>query len=64
MATYFYPEEFQDIPKSQKKQTKSPKAGPSKLTLNFILGYGAALTVIKSAKIGNMKILLNWKKFI
>ncbi len=59
MAKYFYPEEFQDIPKSPKKQPISPKAGPSKLTLNFIIGYGAALTVMKSAKIGNMKILLN-----
>ena len=59
MAKYFYPDEFQDFPKSQKKHTTRPKTGPSKMTLNFILGYGAALTVIKSAKIGNMKILLN-----
>lgn len=59
MAKYLYPEEFQDFPKSQKKHTISPKAGPSKMTLSFILGYGAALIVIKSAKIGSIKILLN-----
>lgn len=59
MAKYIYPEEFQDFPKSQKKQAICPKVGPSKMTLNFILGYGAALMVIKSAKIGKMKILLN-----
>lgn len=59
MAKYFYPEEFQDFPKSQKKHTIYPQKGPSKLTLNFIIGYGAALTVLKSAKIGSMKILLN-----
>ena len=60
MANYFYSEEFQDFPKSQKKQ-KAPKhdIGPSQLTLKFVIGYGAALSVIKSSKIGKMNILLN-----
>ena len=59
MAKYFYPEEFQDIPKSQKKKTSHPNEGPSKMTLNFLFGYGAALSVLNSAKIGKMNILLN-----
>lgn len=57
MANYFYSEEFQDLSKSQK--TKALNLGPSKMTINFILGYGAALKVMKSSKIGNMKILMN-----
>jgi hypothetical protein len=60
MTNHFYPEEFQDFPKSQKKQEIKPKiAEPSKLTLQFILGYGAALSVFKTHTIGNMKILMN-----
>lgn len=59
MANYFYSEEFQDFPKSEKKPPPKLKLGPSKMTMKFILGYGAALSVIKSAQIGNIKILLN-----
>ena len=59
MANYLYSEEFQDFPKSQKRQAPKYNIGPSQLTLKFVIGYGAALTVIKSSKIGNMKILLN-----
>ena len=60
MTNYFYPEEFKDIPKSQRKQdTKPCLAGPSIITMKIILGYGAALKVIKSETIGNVKILLN-----
>ena len=60
MANYVYPEEFQDLPKSEPKEyTRLTGIGPSPLTMKLILGYGAALKVIKSRKIGNMKILLN-----
>ena len=59
MANYFYSEEFQDLSKSQKKQALKLNLGPSKMTIKFILGYGAALKVIKSSKIGAMKILMN-----
>ncbi len=60
MAKYVYPEEFQDFPRSEKKECIKPThMGPSQMTLKFIIGYGAALKVIKSSKLGNMKILLN-----
>ena len=59
MANYFYPEERQDFPKHKKTQPAKHSKGPSELTLKFILGYGAALTVVKSNKIGNIKILMN-----
>jgi hypothetical protein len=60
MTNYFYPEDFQDLSKSQKKYDPKPRlAVPSELTMKFILGYGAALSVIKTNTIGNAKILLN-----
>lgn len=59
MANYFYPEEFQDFPDSKKINAGSKAAGPSKMTLHFIMGYGAALSIMKSKTIGNIKILLN-----
>lgn len=59
MAKYVYPEEFQDLPSEKKECIKPSHMGPSQMTLKFIVGYGAALKVIKSSKIGNMKILLN-----
>jgi hypothetical protein len=60
MTNYVYPEEFQDLPKNKNKAFVKPvPVGPSPMTMKFILGYGAALSVIKSNKIGNLKILLN-----
>ena len=60
MTNYFYSEEFQDFTKSQKKQDTKPRFnGPSKLTMKFILGYGSALSVIKTQSIGSTKIMLN-----
>ena len=60
MTNYFYSEEFKNFPKSQKKQDAKPSpSGPSKLTIQFILGYGAALSVIRTESLGQMKILLN-----
>ena len=60
MTNYFYSEEFKDLPKSQKKKEIKPAViGPSKIALQFILGYGAALSIIKTEYLGNMKILLN-----
>jgi hypothetical protein len=60
MTNYFYPEDFQDLSKSQKKHDLKPRLSvPSELTMKFILGYGAALSVIKTNTIGSTKILLN-----
>ena len=59
MAKYFYPEELQDFPKSKNTKPAKHRIGPSELTIKFIMGYGAALTVLKSKKIGNIKILMN-----
>lgn len=59
MTNYFYSEEFKDFPKSQKQQQKLQYTKPSKLSLQFVLGYGAALRVLKSRSIGNMKVLMN-----
>jgi hypothetical protein len=60
MTNYLYSEEFQDLLKSQKKQDiKLRLAGPSAFTMKFIMGYGAALSVIKTTSIGSTKILLN-----
>ncbi len=60
MASKVYSEEFQDLPKNKIRAHVKPNlSGPSQMTIKFILGYGAALTVIKSKKIGDMKILLN-----
>lgn len=60
MTNYFYSEEFQEIPKSKKTHVIKPNPiKPSMMSLKFILGYGAALSVIKLESIGNLKILLN-----
>lgn len=60
MTNYFYSDEFKDFPKSQKQlKPKYHITQPSKLTIQFVLGYGAALSVIKSRSIGSMKILMN-----
>jgi hypothetical protein len=60
MTNYFYSEEFQDFPKSKKQQnTKQSQLSPSHFTMSFVLGYSAALSVIKSKSIGNLKILMN-----
>lgn len=60
MQNYFYSEEFQDLSKNKKQHGKKPACqGPSEMTMKFILGYGAALSVIKTNCIGNMKILMN-----
>ncbi len=61
MIKYFTPEESKDLPKDQKisSQIKPSKLRPSKLTMNFIFGYAAALKVIKTDSLGSMNILLN-----
>jgi len=60
MTNYFYSEEFQDFPKSKKQRnTKQSHPLPSHFTMSFIIGYGAALSIIKSKSIGNLKILMN-----
>lgn len=60
MRNYLYPEDYQDLSKSQKKHDRKPRRyGPSILTMKFIMGYGAALSVIKTNTIGETRILLN-----
>ncbi|MCF6171737.1 MAG: hypothetical protein L3J66_12230 [Bacteroidales bacterium] len=58
---YFTPEETRDIPKS-KKIKKSPAitgCKPSPLAMQFVFGYAAALTVLKTKSLGSLKVLLN-----
>ena len=61
MINHFTPEESQDFLKSKKITTtvyqNSPK--PSASALNFVFGYSAALTILKTMNFGNVKILLN-----
>lgn len=61
MTDYSTPDESQDFLRSRITTDnvfqKLPK--PSELTMNFILGYSAALTILKTARFGNVKILLN-----
>lgn len=60
MTNYFYSEESKEFTKHQKQpDLKLAKLGPSTLTMKFILGYGAALSVIKSKSIGTVEFLLN-----
>lgn len=62
MANEIYFENYQDFPKHKDKHDEAkpilPK-GPSKMTMIFILGYGAALSIMKTKKYGNIKLLLN-----
>jgi len=61
MISQFTPEDSQDFLKDKKIITTSlqyaPK--PSALTLRFVYGYSAALTILKTINIGNVKIMLN-----
>lgn len=61
MIKYFTPEESKDLPKNQKisSNIKNKMCQPSKLTMNFVFGYAAALKVIKTDSLGSMNILLN-----
>jgi hypothetical protein len=61
MIKYFTPEESKDIPHNQTVKNSIEQTGcqPSKLTMNFVMGYAAALKVVKTNSIGNMNILLN-----
>jgi hypothetical protein len=61
MIKYFTPEESKDLPNNQKinNHIKQTNCQPSKLTLNFVFGYAAALKVIKTDSLGSMNILLN-----
>ena len=63
MTNYLYSEESKDFTKRQKQpDLKLAIPGPSKMSMKFILGYSAALRVIKSKSIGKMEFLLNWSK--
>lgn len=60
MINYPYSKDSKDFIKHQKQpDLKQAIPEPSKMTMKFILGYGAALSVIKSKSIGKMEILLN-----
>jgi hypothetical protein len=61
MIKYFTPKESKDSPKNQKPAGNNNQSGfgPSKLTMSMILGYSAALKVIKTNTLGNLDILLN-----
>jgi len=60
MTNYLYSEDSKDFTKHQKQpELKSASPGPSKMSLNFILGYGAALSILKTTKFGKFEFLLN-----
>jgi hypothetical protein len=61
MMNYFTPEETQDYPK-KKKIIKAPAitgCKPSPMALQFVFGYAAALSILKTESLGNVNILLN-----
>jgi hypothetical protein len=61
MMNYFTPEEKQDYSKKKKVKKAPAVTGckPSPLALQFVFGYAAALTILKTKSIGNLNILLN-----
>lgn len=60
MMNYLYSENSKDFTKHQKQpDLKSAIPGPSQMTMKFILGYGAALRVLKSQSLGKLELLLN-----
>jgi len=61
MMNYFTPEETQDYP-NKKKIKKAPAVTgckPSPLALQFVFGYAAALTVLKTKSLGDLTFLVN-----
>ena len=60
MTNFFTPNEFQDLKKQKApKQSTLSDMKPSVFTLNVIMGYSAALQVLKSKKFGDLGILNN-----
>ncbi len=61
MINYFTPEETRDFPKSKKNQEGQVfnHRGPSSLALQFVFGYAAALNIVKTKSLGNLKLLVN-----
>lgn len=55
--TRFTPKEHQDSQITKLKGTTCRT--PSKLTINFIMGYAAALTVLETKSLGFTKFLIN-----
>mgnify|MGYP006935330992 CR=1 FL=1 len=61
MTNFFTPDEFQEI-KNEKTSLLSVKQKqymPSTYSMKVILGYSAALKVIKTKEIGEFEILIN-----
>lgn len=61
MTNFFTPNEFQDLKKQKTPHKVASVSGlkPSVLTMKVILGYNAALEVLKSKNYGNIGILIN-----
>lgn len=60
MINHFYSEDSKDFTKHQKQpDLKSADLGPSLMAMKFILGYSAALSVLKSKSLGKLELLLN-----
>ena len=61
MINHFTPKELQDFLKSNNVSTKVSQNSltPSASALNFVFGYAAALTILKTMNFGKVKILLN-----
>lgn len=61
MTNFFTPNDFQDLKKQKTPQKVSSvsKLKPSAYSMKVILGYNAALQVLKSKSHGNIGILIN-----
>jgi len=61
MTNYFTPEDFQDLKKQKIPKTNSEllNYSPSDFTMKIIIGYSAALQILKSNEIGKIEIVNN-----
>jgi len=61
MQNIITPSEFQELIKNKKipDYLLKPEANPSKMTLSLIMGYSAALNVLKTKNAGKISLLLN-----
>ncbi len=61
MQNVITPSEFQELIKNKKFAAYLSKTEfiPSKMTLSFIMGYSAALNILKTKNAGKISLLLN-----
>lgn len=61
MSNYFTPEDRQDLPKNTEctHNIKQKNCRPSAMSIRLVIGYAAALSVVKTKGFGKIKFLLN-----